>query len=410
MTCLRLLFVRLGKLLRALIKPSGLSHLRKANLLLICADADRTFCFENQSYSPLIDSIGSFAVEDAIDVITVAEPGSKLVGKKSSGNPISLDGGFFRAKAMDVVLHGLGTNLEIRFWLKVLKAVGPKCVIGIQPRASFCFAAKLAGVPIYDLQHGLIEPGYYYNERTDCALGSKGLPTAVLCWDESSQEALKDAAPHLQSYVLGNPWIERLAFPTENDRLATFALEQSRHLPKYANDAFLLTLHWSSSEKNKLQIPQQIIDAISELISEGCACFLRFHPSQKQFLGKDQLHLLWKDATNLSIDETLIVDVSDLALPLVLLNVKAHLSAFSASAIEASHFGLQTLLWHDTELTRSWFKYFCSDGDVQFAADQNKSIFAWVKQTIEENKKNRQVRKIMSFDRVALRSLVVYED
>ena len=72
-------------------------HLKEADILLFCHDANRNTIFGSKAYSPLIDSLRNEFELLGYKCQSIANVGSRLTGDKAYGHPISFNRKYFLA-------------------------------------------------------------------------------------------------------------------------------------------------------------------------------------------------------------------------------------------------------------------------------------------------------------------------
>ena len=102
-------------------------------------------------------------------------------------------------------------------------------MIGIQPDAALCAAGRILKIPVYDLQHGIIDHSdntqNYYGSRKGTALGQMGIPSNVICWNQASAKTIEDIWPISKTITAGNPWLMRFMYAEPTDRIVSYETE-----------------------------------------------------------------------------------------------------------------------------------------------------------------------------------------
>ena len=343
-----------ASLVRHLVSASDLSRLRRANVLLVAHDVDRGFRYQGNAYSPLLDSLGEQLVRLRHNVLSAAKPYSALYGAKAFGAPVSLNREAARASVRRRLVPSARTDQEVGLWKRVLDIVQPAAVIGIQPAASLCVAGKHNGIKVADLQHGVIDPAVYYNLQAAGRYREEGIPDAVLCWDGYSAQALVRALPHVSTYVIGNPWLDRFLNPRPEDEL----IQSMERLfgQKFAGvpKGVLVSLQWNPDRPATIAMPRMVADALRYLMSSGWTALIRFHPVQLLATKPETLARTLDEMLG-CVGHRTWVDASRAPLPLVLRHSRCHITSHSAVALEAENFGVETGFWSDNPLLEEWF-------------------------------------------------------
>jgi len=237
---------------------------------------------------------------------------------------------------------------KVRLWQRIFEKVRPRCVIGNMPDPALCWAGKIAGVPIYDLQHGIISDQHAHYGIRYPLFPASDLPNGYLCWDEVSAATLKKWAPQkgIDVRVIGNPWFLRFLFPKPGDRLVQEALKQGKLLN---NDkpTILVSLTWGMRKYWPDQVPNGVIDdALENTILQTATTynwFLRLHPIQVTGREKPMVD----DYLDRTFGQLPSVDwrmCSAMPLPALLNHAVLHIAFDSSTVIEAGWMGIRTAL------------------------------------------------------------------
>jgi hypothetical protein len=79
-----------------------------------------------------------------------------------------------------------------------------------------------------------------------------------------------------------------------------------------------------------------------------------------------------------------IIDVSDYALPAILIKVKYHITAYSASVIDAALLNKKSGIWAYEEHMNTWFRSYIENGLVDILSYQSDEIFNTINKNIFE--------------------------
>ena len=347
-----------------------------ADVLLVCADADRSFSHRLQFYAPLMDSIGDLAESLGAKCLSCSDRVISRVGNKAYRSPLAMNRTllwFASLRRMASILRlepGRAMNYlnrkESRYWIGFIASAKPKLVIGIQPSDSLCLACHIQGVPIYDLQHGLIsdtpDNPYYFNGR-QLHSGKESLPTGFLCWDEESKLALQDIDHFVNKdiQVIGNPWFGRFL---ENDSKDLLVKSEEAKLRQLRADkpTVLVTLQYGLDEFAADYVSDGVmVEALREVIKSTANQYrwwLRLHPSQMVGATHRKLHSYLNNHFGHlgSVDWQ---ECSSVPMPLVMSNANLHITHFSSAVIEAASFSIPSAIIdpHNNPTGRHWGFY-----------------------------------------------------
>lgn len=395
-----------AKLLRICLRSSEVMHLKKSDFLLVCHDANRSYEFQGNAYSPILGSIGHLLAKNGFSIQNVSRPWSNLVRSLNRIGPVNVD----REVAIYLFLSKISSFFAWRRpknpWITVLAIVQPRFVFAIQPPPELCAASRLANIRIVDVQHGVIENSIYYNYELTHDFGLAGLPNACLCWDESSVGELKKILPEIDGILLGNPWISRFVKPQLDDQLVLSARRQIK-LISTKKFKLIITLQWDPHSPRQVILPRGLTHQLKKLISLDWALWIRFHPVQLKEVGMNELTKRWFAETQMMFDQISVVNVTDLPLPLLFLESDFHLTGRSASAIEASLMGLKTVLWQNSAQTRTEFKAYLEKDEMYFSAEGQKGLASWINAKASKQIPG-QPKKTPSFDEIEKRIIQLF--
>lgn len=332
-----------------------------ADLLLICCDSDRPFEHNSLYYSPLLDTVGELATQLGARCISFSDRLSLRVGRGTYNRPLTMNRLLlvhYLAKKLalklgfnsESVMKTL-TEREALRWEKVLAKAQPRLVIGIQPNMPLCLACHRLGVPIFDLQHGLIsdtpDNPYYFSGRRH-VFHDGVLPSGVLCWDKESVATLKCISwfQNKELISVGNPWFGRFVDNSADDDLvqrerAKLACE------KGDKPVVLVTLQHNMRDFAGDYVTDGVmVDALREVIkntSERYLWLIRLHPSQ--MAGSEKTHLIRYLECHFGGSANVLWQSSSRSpMPLVLAMADLHITHFSSTVVEAANFGVHSAL------------------------------------------------------------------
>ena len=297
----------------------------------------------------MFDSIGDLCVKRGLVTRSVAKPFALLIGSNAYNLPVS-----YNRYALMIALLRRGIQLisghadgeewankhREHIWERILDKARPCYVISSQPDVGLCRAGKMKGIPVYDLQHGVIADEHlWYGEKYRLNALSKDLPDGFLCWDEQSAMALSKWAPQkgIDVRIIGNPWFLRFLLRNPKDSL----VQEATNAGKIFNNGKPVILV-SLQQWLTFTYKGVMVDALEKIILETANTYnwlLRLHPIQLRGPEKDMVQkYLVKTFGHLASVEWLVC--SELALPIVLQQADLHLTDYSTVVIEASWMGL----------------------------------------------------------------------
>lgn len=352
--------------------------------MLVCHDVDRGFLWEGMRYAQLLDSINDRLMISGINTISVSAPFSKKT-EINYENPVNVNGLMARALLLDkfrsiFLPKHHGSNSAIRAWTVLLDRISPKIIIGIQPSAELCIAAKLKGIWIADLQHGILSGEGYYGLAYRKKFDQTGWPSCILCWNPASLRWVEDnIAGFVRATVIGNPWIIRFINRLESDKLvlstSTHPIPNSRGRLKV-----LVTPQWG------VQFEQHRPTGISigllnfiKLSGQAYDWWIRIHPVMLNNGGRESaFSTLEKEFSNYA--NVYWEHSTELPLPQILAQVDLHVTLSSAVTIEAGWFGIPTALLGDNiSDLMIWLGSEIENGSAEIVKADHDCIAQWIK-------------------------------
>lgn len=376
--------MKLIKMISILIHSDTWQFITPCDVLLCCADSDRSYSYRGQYYSPLIDSLDDIFRWNGITTQSVAHRFSQYTGEKAYGQPFSINRelfwlalwkrliSLFRSKSAAQLWHEAQLA---KLWEKVLSKSNPKAVISIQPDVGLCRAGHQLGIPVFDLQHGIIsdtEDNLYYWSHHWESRASQDLPHGFFCWDEASAETLKSVAggKKIIVHVIGNPWFMRFIRCHPQDVLVRMETDKAVRC-RNALPIILVTLQSNLSEYASDYVNNGVmVDCLETVIHETSAQYnwlLRLHPTQLSGTEAHQVQQYLK--SQFGKYENIEWEIcSRVALPNLLTIASLHITHFSSTTIEAAWMGVPTGLLDP---------HICAGGKhAGFYANERKSGFA----------------------------------
>jgi len=316
------------------------------DILFLCHDVHRHARKYGMWYSSLIDPINE-EFNSRFKCLTIATPFSKLFGHKCYGD-VRIHSLIVIIAFLKRIIFSRTLGLKkvdndplIGAYLKLLKKINPKIVIGIQPSVEFCLAAKKLNIPTYDMQHGLISNVNYYAIEKRESINQVGWPDLVLCWDKQSADRLiRITSGNAKPMIIGNP-----SYHSNAGR----ELHNSQEIvhQRSFNKEILVTLTYldfgvthDDECFREVGIPTQLVNLI--LSSPDVFWRLRLHPVQLKFANKRivaYLNKVFLGKNNIDWSS-----YSSLSFGAAIKGCNGHMTVGSASALDAFQNSVPTIL------------------------------------------------------------------
>jgi len=331
------IFERLKTVVQALLAGSDeWRGLRRCDILFVAHDGDFGQIEENKYYSPILDPLYSIYRSSGYDVLNVMKPFSKKSSNRLWSKGLRFNWSFLLAKICTRLGIGRIYNEE-RVWRRILSICEPRLVIGIQPSAELCRVCKEVKITIYDVQHGVIESSARKYSRL-----IESSPK-FLVWDERSANVLR-------AYGFGEKDVTVIGHPFH------FRYHKKMFLPEKVMDfrsfpigrgdrkTILITLQYDL---------QHFYGTTFEYLPSSLEKFIHRHYDRYDFMirmhplkREKQLKYLKKSYRSDMIDYE---ECSIAPLPLVLERADIHITYHSSTTIEASWYGVPTILLSPAE-------------------------------------------------------------
>lgn len=363
--------------MRALFAHPFPQKLSRCDYLVVCHDNDRGYVYEKYAYAQLADTIRENIEAFGLRVAVISTPFSILARKQATGSPVLINRLYFWAIIVAIFLSTFSGSRKVhlatrkfKLWSKLLVKMQPRVVIGIQPCEALCAAGKNLGIPVIDLQHGIIEnsidPNVYYGSRVSWHFGTAGVPDSVLCWDQRSADTIKAIWPFVNTIVSGNPWVQRFLIPSPKDHLVVKEIELLNHkLSKISGKKIvLLTTQWGSTFDG-VNIPRAVRDAILLTSSKDVQWCIKFHPVEMRRIKASELPAYAINGLGQKTWDCMI-DLSLHSLPAIFRFASFHVTGSSAATFEATFFDIKTGLWDHRPEINTWFNEEITNNHAEF--------------------------------------------
>lgn len=378
--------------------------LNRGDILLVRHDNDCGYTFQGKAYAHLVDTLGDLCTKKGLLVQSVATPFSVLVGTRAYYSPTSYNHSIIpllliqkiiaQIKGADIATKWVKSR-RITLWCNILDKTKPKVIFGIQPDEYLCCAGKIKGIPVYDLQHGVIADEHpWYGEKYRVSTPVEDLPDGFLCWDNQSVATISKWTDQKGIKVLniGNPWFLRFAKADPDDLLVQEAMNEGKILDD-DRPCILLTLQWGM----RIEYPDDnfngvIVDALERVILDTLYKYnwiLRLHPVQLRGEEKE-ITLSYLKKTFGEEKTQNWVNSSQIPLPVVLRQTDIHITDLSTVVIEARWMGICSgLLNQQLSKGGKWEGYFSYERSIGMAKvlPHNPEIIKkWISDTLAKGR------------------------
>ena len=347
-----------SKTIQGILVPDTWKTLGSCDVLLVRHDNDCGYIFNGKAYAQLIDSFGDLCQSKGLHIQSVATPFSVLSGSRAYYSPVTYNQTYKITEFLQNfirIMKGKKTGKDWSnsrletLWMNIFAKARPKVVIGIQPYVYICRAAKKMNIPIYDLQHGVINnDNVWYGEKYRDSTPPEDLPDGFLCWDEQSVATIEKWGKKKGLNVLnvGNPWFSRFITIEPEDRLVHEALGH-RTLPGGDLPRILVSLQWDMRDYyQEKTFNGVIIDALEKAILDTSEIYhwtLRLHPVQLRGEERERTLKYLTDTFGGEKSQEWL-QMSQLPLPVVLQQTDLHITDLSTVVIEAAWMGVRSAL------------------------------------------------------------------
>lgn len=346
------------QLLRGALVKDTWQTLNPCDVLLVRHDYNCGYIFQGNAYAHLIDSFGDLCAKKSLKIRSVAKSFSVLVGVKAHYLPVSYN----QAYAV-IIICGLVARLirggdiaaqwtdsrKIALWCDILNKAKPKIVIGIQPDKYLCRAGKIKGIPVYDLQHGIIpEEDPWYGSKYRILTPIEDLPDGFLCWDDQAVATIAKWSDMkgIGAIRVGNPWFLRFIKEDTDDLLVQEAITAGKVCDN-TRPCILVSLQWGMKDFYPDIFSNGVLaDALEKVILDTADMYnwiLRLHPIQ--IMGKERKIALRYLTDSFGKEKALEwLESSQVPIPIVLQQADIHITYHSTVTIEAAWMGVKSAL------------------------------------------------------------------
>lgn len=349
----RLLALR--KMLRSVRHRDTYLEMPRCDLILCCADSDRTDDYAGQAFSRILDSFGQELDRQGLRVQRFAWPYARVVGASAWGFAHCANRRFFRAVALKKTFRALGfaaaaERMDIDFYGRLLDRTGAASIVGIGLPPAAIQAARRRGVKSVEVLHGYgysSVPWGWDTAPADC------LPDAVIAFDALSARTFGELAPKgVQVWRTDNFWYRKF--------------REARYIADLP-ESWKQDLHWIPRDKKVILVstswgydgdhgpygffagilsnglfPDELLNAI-ESAGDRYHWLFRLHPVQLSGELSPRYRRILDDVCQ-RFPNCEWRNASRAPLPMVLQKCHAHISMISMTAYDAAFMGLKSLM------------------------------------------------------------------
>jgi len=253
--------------------------------------------------------------------------------------------------AKTALFDGLSSHLHIVFeayeiWKCIFEKNKPKVIFTVSyytpQNLGLIWAAKLADIPVFEIQHGnqINYPPYSFEKIPVSSYNS--LPSHFLAWDNSSYKHLNgwtDQSDKINAIHFGNPWSAYLS------DMKNTIFQNSRDLFEKSIELSKPIILYTMVPELEI-VPQKIAHIIKET-QHDYQWLARMHPRQGISMEEVISTLKEKGITEVNVDLA-----TNLPLPILLQYADLHITSWSSTVLEASAFCVKSLLFHEEGKTR----------------------------------------------------------
>lgn len=378
--------------------------LNSCDILLYRHDNNCGYVYNGRAYAHLLDSLGDLLINHSLKVQSVARPLSVLTGERAYYCPVSFHQHYIILAVMQQlikVIKGTEFSLEwekqqrVRLWNKILEKANPGVVISIQPDDFLCQAGNELGIPIYDLQHGVISDDHpWYGAKYRINTPPEMLPTGFLCWDDRSVATVSKWAVQkgIQVVKIGNPWFLRFLVSNQDDRLIQDIMVRSEFWDE-SKPSILVSLQWGLSDIYD-DVPNGVmIEPLKKVILDTYDNYnwvLRLHPVQLRDENELEVAKSYLISTFGAEITNKWINDSFLPLPIVIQKVDLHLTYDSSIVIEAAWGGVRSGILNPRIKSKygfeSYYAHERSLGIAEVVSQDSNLIKKWIVNTLSKGR------------------------
>ncbi len=308
----------------------------KFKVIFNLGDGDYYASLGNKKYSPLIDSLYKEINSIGIKCGILKAHNSLIPDKFLLHKTIPFKFQFFLYYILGKLRNLSTENCHLYSWDKIIRRINPECIIGIQPNYYLCKTASKLKIPIFDLQHGIIDPNnnyykkFFYNQNNY-------LYKIISTFEYTTLNLKKQKLPVGNIYYLGSPILSDIYFSNnfkEQNKI------NKKFIILFSHSAKNYKIFDFSKEKElwtDTALPVNLLNSICD-IDLPIHLIIRLHPTYKLKNKVESELAKWKMKTKNTFEIT-----QGNSLNYDLYRSDIHITHQSAVLCEASEIGINTL-------------------------------------------------------------------
>lgn len=359
-------------------------QLKKSEILLFCHDANRGVNFHGKAYSPLIDSLRDEFELLGYSCQSIAHLGSKLIGDKAYGSPISFNKKYLLAFLKENLF--IKKNSRKKLFEEMLSTSKAKLIVTIGSPINLASAAQEKGVFHVELLHGF---GYTKVDFGWEMLKKESLPQGILSCDKISTNSFSPLFNNgINIKTIPHPFLKR--FIGKNIKKIPDEWKLDLADKKQAKKRILVSLQWGYAGDHGEHIEFKDIlrnglffSEIEQLVKkyQNVAWYFRLHPVQLREPRYRYLIKFMEDFVK-KYTNSEWKQASHLPLPSIAMHCSGNISMSSMACYDVASIGLKSLMLCPTvqvgNIHSDWYSDLVNDGYVTKAPHELAVIEEWI--------------------------------
>lgn len=341
-----------------------------------CSNCEKLIFVHDDNYGLTVDSKKYCQIADPLardiracgfEVQIVRYPGSQLLSKHLKNKSFNINIIFAVFYALGFFLTRDKKQAKLISWYLLFKGFGCNVAYAFMPSHFFCRAAKLAGVYVYDLQHGVITPSDpYYQLCFDSSRGSDATPDAILFLYRTSYDFWKNQRLPIEIDHIGSPYLADLpSFPVSanNDQcFHSFSILFTQQAD--------FGLSWGVEGNCDGQwytcgLPASIVSVLFSF-KYPVRLVIRLHPLSQVPIS--EVMAIFRDIP--SWHKVKVVSSRDVPLLTHLAEASLHITNHSAVVFEAAEYGVPSVVLSQSTEIKDQFGHLSMQGLVDFSSNR----------------------------------------
>jgi hypothetical protein len=386
------------KFISILIKDS-FDVIKKSDVVLFCADNDRSDRLNNKNYSRVLDTIYDDLILRGYSCINISLPFNIEVKDKSWGYVLSFNRSYFFAKINEKISLLINNfffkeNIDskkyiVQYYDKILKLSRPNVIFVIGCVPELAIAARNNNILIVEPLHGF---GYTKVPWGWSEFNKEYLPNIIICFDAISANTFRELEKKdVRIYQINSMWLRR--FKKENWNKLPDQWRFSLNKLNNNNKNILVSLTWGYAgdhdDKTEFKgilsnglLPESIIEII-KYTQDSINWYFRLHPKHLRNKNKYSRHFNLLNKLKSEFKNVEWEISSFIPLPLMVETVSGVISMSSMVPYDAAKCGVKSLILcptiNDPDANPN-FKDLILEGYSEYQHFTNESyIYNWVK-------------------------------